>query len=157
MFRLYLMHQVVNENKIRSGFQPIKTNLSLDFFTQFYSSNCFWGTKLAQYASAARALRQASGMFTWFPRSACWTGHCTTRYWAQLTCHVWHRYHQINMIQIFSESYQCKFIIMCCFADEDHIIHDFLEPCPFGRLWHFKHQILQANVHHGQWDSLLDS
>lgn len=31
-------------------------------------------------------------------------------------------------------------IIMCCFPDEDHYIHDFLELCPSGSLRHVKHR-----------------
>ena len=33
-----------------------------------------------------------------------------------------------------------KSIIMCCFSDEDHFIHDFLEHCPSGRLRHIKYR-----------------
>ena len=27
-----------------------------------------------------------------------------------------------------------KSIVMCCFADENHFIHDFLERCPSGHV-----------------------
>ena len=33
-----------------------------------------------------------------------------------------------------------KSIILCCFSDEDHFIHDFLERCPSGRLRHVKYR-----------------
>ena len=33
-----------------------------------------------------------------------------------------------------------KTIIMCCFSDEDHFIHNFLECCPSGHLRHIKYQ-----------------
>ena len=33
-----------------------------------------------------------------------------------------------------------KSIIMCCFSDEDHFIHGFLQRCPSGRLRHVKYR-----------------
>ena len=32
-------------------------------------------------------------------------------------------------------------IIICCFADKNHFMHNFLELCPSGRLRHVKYRI----------------